>query len=415
MIARIKALREERAKLVADVRAILDKDNPTPEEYGKADELLNQEAELKSQIDTLERALDAAASADELADARAGRENVSRDQAADEIKNEAEVFTKFLRVGARDLDPAERQVLMGFQTTLDPQAVLTTGTGSSGGFTIPEGFRQQLDDAIESFGGMREVATIWKTDTGNDIPWPNSDDTGQTGAIVAESGDAFGSGTDPSFGQVVFNAYTYSSLGVKVPIQLLQDSAFDIPGKLAEWLGLRIARIQNTHFTVGDGTAKPAGIVTQAALGHTTVATQVDSIIYDDLVDLEHSVDPYHRKNGRFMFNDNTLKAVKKLKATDSDLPAWVPGIALREPDTILGYKYAINSDCADMAASAKAVVFGDLSKYIIRDVVDVTLVRLDELYMANLQVGFFAYARADGDLVDAGANAVKYMANAAS
>lgn len=37
---------------------------------------------------------------------------------------------------------------------------------------------------------------------------------------------------------------------------------------------------------------------------------------YDDLVELEHSLDPAYREGGRcsFMFADTTLKAIKKLK-----------------------------------------------------------------------------------------------------
>jgi hypothetical protein len=58
----------------------------------------------------------------------------------------------------------------------------------------------------------------------------------------------------------------------------------------------------------------------------------------------------------------------------------------------------------------AKSMLFGDFSKYIIRDVREVELRRLDERFAVLGQVAFLAFARADGDLLDAGTHPVKYM-----
>jgi HK97 family phage major capsid protein len=45
-----------------------------------------------------------------------------------------------------------------------------------------------------------------------------------------------------------------------------------------------------------------------------------------------------------------------------------------------------------------------------IRDVKDVTLVRLDERFAEFGQVCFLAFSRHDGDLLDAGTHPVKYL-----
>jgi HK97 family phage major capsid protein len=84
-------------------------------------------------------------------------------------------------------------------------------------------------------------------------------------------------------------------------------------------------------------------------------------------------------------------------------------------PNTILGYPYTINQSMASMTASAKSVLFGDFSKYVIRDVRGFTLVRLDERYADYHQVGFLAFLRTDGDLLDAGTNPIKHYINAAA
>jgi hypothetical protein len=42
-------------------------------------------------------------------------------------------------------------------------------------------------------------------------------------------------------------------------------------------------------------------------------------------------------------------------------------------------------------------------------------LIRLDERYADTLEVGFIAFQRTDGNLINAGTNPVKYYANSAT
>ena len=79
------------------------------------------------------------------------------------------------------------------------------------------------------------------------------------------------------------------------------------------------------------------------------------------------------------------------------------------QPDLVMGFPYVINQSMTTPATGVKSILFGDLSKYIIRDCRDVVLIRLDERYADYHQVGFLAFARSDGDLLDAGTHPVKY------
>jgi HK97 family phage major capsid protein len=293
------------------------------------------------------------------------------------------------------------------------ERTMSTTTGSQGGYVVPDETMRSLETAMLRFGGMRQVADIIRTDSGAALPWPTMNDTTNTGEIIGQNGQV--SNQDLAFSQLVLNAFKYSSKMILIPVELLQDSAVNLADVVGTALGQRIGRISNTHFTTGAGTTVPWGIVTRATLGKTGASGQTTSVTTDDLVDLEHSVDPDYRVNARWMFADSTLKALKKLKSTSTDLPLWLPGIAVKEPDTILGYPYVINQAVAAMAASAKSIVFGDLSKYKIRDVRQVQLLRLDERFADYHQVAFLAFSRHDGDLLDAGTHPVKYYANAAS
>lgn len=291
------------------------------------------------------------------------------------------------------------------------RAAMGTTSGAVGAYSVPDAAMQALEIALLAFGGIRQVATVIRTDTGAAMPFPTSDDTSNKGAILTENTQV--SEVDITFGQLVLDAFMYSSKSVLVSLQLLQDSSVDVPGMIGRMLGERIGRIQSDHFTTGDASSKPNGIVTAATSGVTGVA---DPPTYDNFVDLIHSVDPAYRVNARFMMNDTTLKSVKKIKVLQysgdtTGVPLWAPGLAVGQPDTIGGYPFVINQSMASPGSSAKKVIFGDLSKYLIRDVREVTLVRLNERYADYHQVGFLAFARSDGDLLDAGTHPVKYMA----
>src|SRR5690606_38689916 len=79
----------------------------------------------------------------------------------------------------------------------------------------------------------------------------------------------------------------------------------------------------------------------------------------DDFIDLMHAVDPGYRRNARWMFDDTTLKHVKKLSVSSSDIrPLWLPSFRDGEPATILGKPYTINQDVPTWASGNKAVLF---------------------------------------------------------
>jgi HK97 family phage major capsid protein len=289
------------------------------------------------------------------------------------------------------------------------QTVTTTG----GGYTIPDEMMRSFEKALLWYGGMRQVATVLRTESGADLPIPTANDTAQAGVILDINTQV--ANQDVTFGQLVLKAFKYSSKQVLVPVELMQDNAINLPQVLGEMLGERIGRIQNTHFTTGAGTTLPFGITVQSVLGVTGAAG--GGITYANLVDLEHSVDiAYRRQGAAFMMNDVKVAALKKI-VDGSQRPIWQPndasGMANGAPATLLGYPVYTNNDMATATTTGtKGMIFGALQKYLIRDVVGVTLLRLDERYADFHQVAFLAFARADGNLLNAGTNPVKHFAH---
>lgn len=286
----------------------------------------------------------------------------------------------------------------------------TVGTLADGGYTVPTTLVSSLEKALLSFGGVLQVATTITTSRGEAMNFPTYNDTSNTGAIVAEEG-SIGSHTGIAFGQLVLNAYKYSSKLIQVSSELLQDSEFDVAALIGAAAGERLGRIQSTHFTTGNNTGQPNGIVTAASLGVT--AASATAITADEVINLIHSVNPAYRAGANFMMHDNVILYLRKLKDTTNQY-LWQQGTQVGVSDRLFGYPVVTSMEMASsVATTAKTILFGQMSKYLVRRVSGVRLLRLNELYAANDMVGFIMLMRADGDLLNAGTNPVKYLQQA--
>lgn len=310
-----------------------------------------------------------------------------------------DAFAAWMRGGNAELDADQKRVLRsGWVDGKDLKNAAGVATGAAGGFTVPAAFRQTLIETQKQIGAVRDVAEVITTSTGANLPWPTVDDTANVGAILAENTQV--TEQDVTFGQASLDAYMYTSKLVRVSFQLLNDSAFDLDSFLARTLATRIARIQNQHFTTGTGTAQPDGIVTSATVGKQGAVGQTLTVTYDDLIDVIDAVDPaYLGGNVGWMMSQSARKVIRKLKDSQNR-PLWEPSVQAGVADTLLGYRVTLNNDMPAPAASAKSILFGDYREaYVIRDVDDFTLLRLEERYADFLQVGFLGFQRSDGTL----------------
>lgn len=307
-----------------------------------------------------------------------------------------------------------REDQRAWQGEVDEKRAALTGaqsTTTTGGYTTADAAMRALEVALLAYGGMRSVATVIRTDTGGPLPIPTSNDTANKGEIIGENTTY--NELEMTFGQLVLGAYKYSSKYIKASVEFLQDSSINPAEFIGTELGVRIARITNDHFTTGGGSTLPSGVVTGATSSGITF-TGAATVSADNLTDVIHSLDPAYRVDAKFMFHDSALKMIKKVKVLQYSgdtvgVPLWIPGLTAGQPDRILGYEYVINQSVATVATTVKSILFGNFSKYLIRDVRDVTLLRLDERFAELGQVAFLAFSRHDGALLDAGTHPVVY------
>jgi HK97 family phage major capsid protein len=301
-------------------------------------------------------------------------------------------FDHYLRTGRENQDLME----------LRAQAV---GTDTAGGFLVPPGFRDKLTERMKEFGGVANAVEVITTADGRPLEWPFIDDTANEGEIAAE-GAAGASGDDLVFSSLTLGAFKYvapgaSNLPLRVSVELLQDSAFDIQSLVARKLGERIARKQSKDWVTGNGTTEPFGLDTNAEGESTFTAA---GITYAELVAALHNVDPSYRANGVWAFNDATLEKIRLL-VDGNDRPLLsdsTVGINAGWPTTLLGHPVVIDQAFADYtdATTNNWGVFGDLREgYVIRRVKDLQVIVDPYTRMNEGQVQYSVWARADGNV----------------
>jgi HK97 family phage major capsid protein len=406
----LQALRDKRAAKATELRDLANKEDYSPERDNSTyDTLLGEIDTLDDQITRIEKANNklvvetVAANVIETADKNA------QDKRADKLDPATQVFTNWVRKGIEGMNAEERAAFLN---------TMSTTTNSEGGYTVAQEWATSVLDALKAYGGMRAIATILRTSGVGQLNYPTSDGTSEEGEIVAENAAA--AAADVSFGTKALVGYKYSSKIVAVPFELLQDSNVDVEAFIRARLVTRLGRITNKHFTAGTGVSQPTGVITAAAVGVTAAATHVDDLTYENLVDLEHSIDPAYREVGspRWMFNDTTLKYLRKIKDSNNRpifVPGYEQGVPGGAPSTLLGRGLVINQHMDDLGADNLPVAFGDFSYYVIRDIMAMEMFRFaDSPYISKGQIGFLAWMRTGGNLIDVG-GAVKTFQNAAA
>ena len=368
----------------------------TTEEDSKLDDLLKQHTELEKSIQKKESVAQKLASQGEKVEQIAERTQKSVDQVTEEKNDFRTVLNKYLKYGEKKMTAGEMEILSRAQSS---------GTDSEGGFTVDEVIFDEITKTMAEYGGMRSVCRILTTATGGPLNFVTNNDTSNVGEWLAENSAS--SAQDTVFANVQLNAWKASSDYMLVSRELLQDSKFDMVAYISELIAERIGRLTNTAYTAGSGSSRPNGVRDASAFGAANdVAGTVD---FDDLLDLKHSVDRAYRNNAVWMLNDTTLRDLKKTAIASANQSLWQPGIVGDAPATIDGHAYVVNNDLPDVdSAGAHPVLFGDFSKYVIRDVTGLEVLRNDYINMGSNQVTFYGFMRTDGDLIDTAA--VKHL-----
>lgn len=413
-------LQEKRGRLVAQAREALEEIKGNTDE-ARAAELDERHDKIMADLDKLDAQI---AREQKLAEAEQRQEEIRRQQRPNPGDGEArgaddpdkpmeyrEAFHRWVQVGG-DMSSLSDEERAALRQGANPEARAQTTTGSggaAGGYTVPTELSNQLIRSMAAWGPMydEDVCTVITTSSGHPIDIPTINDTAVAVAQHTEAGSVTDDGgVDATFGKKTLNAFAYDTEWVRFSWELAQDSIFNFETLLGSLLGERLGRRANLELTVGDGDGDPNGIVTASSKGKDAAAAA--AVTYDEIIDLVHSVDPAYRGSpkARFMFNDLTLGALRKLKDGEGRY-IWTMGdVQQGVPGNILGYRYSVNQAMANVATGQKSIVFGDFGKYFVRKVGGIVMFVARERFAPD--VGLLGLVRLDGELGDTAA--VKHL-----
>lgn len=398
----LKNLATERAEVLGQARDLLDRAESEGRSLsGEAESTWQKHMDRITEIDVrsqqIEKTLRAEAAGDERRESVAGVvRNEGRGYSAegralrDFIAGRTDSFSADFTAVARHVDNRGR-VTVG-----ESRDLFAGGAATGGAATVPTTFSKTLvEHLVESSAIRRTSATILTTDSGERLLIPNTTKYGK--AVKTAEGALIGQ-DDPEFGQAVLEAFKYPIL-IRVSNELLADSGVDIEGFLARQAAEAIADPTDFDYIVGTGAAgQPQGIVGASSLGIT--AGSATALTTDELLDLYFSVKGPYRQKAFWLMNESTLLLARKLKDADGRY-LYEPNITGNAADTLFGRPVVTSPHMPAMAANAKPIVFGDTSKFYVRDVQGLRFERSEHAEFDRDVTVFRAILRTDSELVD--------------
>ena len=272
--------------------------------------------------------------------------------------------------------------------------VLSEGVDANGGYLVPEEYDSRLIDTLTEENIMRKLGHTITTSGEHKI---NIAATKPAAAWIDEGGAlSFG---DATFAQINLDAHKLH-VAVKVTEELLYDNAFGLESYIIEQFGKALSNAEEDAFLNGDRVGKPLGLFSDKGGAEVAVtAASATAITADEIINLVYSLKRPYRKNAKFIMNDQTIAALRKLKDNNGAY-LWQPSLQAGEVDRLFGYEVYTSPYVPIIAAGKPVIAFGDFSYYNIGDRGTRSFAELKELYAGNGMVGFVAKERVDGKLI---------------
>ena len=282
---------------------------------------------------------------------------------------------------------------------------MNTAIAADGGYLVDPQTADTIHGTLSSTASIRSVANVVNVDaTSYDVLVDHS----ELGAGWATEASEIVETDTPQIERISIPLHELSAFP-KASQRLLDDSAFDIEGWLANRIADKSARSEANAFINGDGVDKPVGMLTYptvendawswGSIGYVASGTAGGITRADAIVDLVYALGAEYRANGTFVMNSKTAGHVLKLKDNDGHF-VWVDGLAVGEPARLMGYRVLIAEDMPDIADDTLGIAFGDFSAgYTVAERPDLRVLR--DPFSAKPHVLFYATKRVGGAVSD--------------
>ncbi len=307
-------------------------------------------------------------------------------------------FAAYLRSGDDD----------GFRHLSIEGKALNTQVAAEGGYLVDPQTAAEIVEVLRSSASIRAIANVVTVEaTQFDVLVDHT----EIGAGWASETAAQAETAAPQVDRITIPLHELAAMP-KASQRLLDDTAFDVEGWLAQRIADKFSRAEAQAFVSGDGDEKPRGFLTYpkldndlwdwGSLGYVLTGAEGDFSATDPadaIVDLVYTLGARYRANASFLMNSKTAGAVRKMKDADGRF-LWSDSLAAGEPARLMGYPVLVAEDMPDIAQGAFAIAFGDFrAGYTIAERPDLRILR--DPFSAKPYVLFYATKRVGGDISD--------------
>ena len=267
--------------------------------------------------------------------------------------------------------------------------VLSESTDADGGYLVPEEFERDIVTGLDAVNVVRSIAKVITTQNDRKIPIS----VGHSVANWTAENAAF-TESNPTFGQKEIDAYKLTDL-IRISVELLQDAAFPLEEYIANEFARAFGAAEEEAFCVGNGTGRPTGIFTAngGAVGVTAAAN--NAITADELINLVYALKAPYRRNAKFLMNDATISAIRKLKDGDGNYLLNKDATA-KWSYSLFGHDVYVSQSMPDMAAGKRAVLYLDPAGLAVKVAENPSVQVLREKFADEHAVGVICWMEVD-------------------
>lgn len=369
--------------------------------------------------DALEESFDAVLQAEKIAQLEAdmaalkGQVVASQRPALDGVKGNADNPQRTAFV--------ERYLRKGLEAGVELKS-FSGASGPEGGYAVPREIDAAIDATLKGISPIRAIANVVQTGSAGYRKLVTSG--GAPSGWASETGARAETGT-PTFHEIVPSSGELFA-NPAASQAMLDDALFDVESWLAGEIAMEFAKAEGAAFVNGTGVNQPKGFLTGAVTDEADGVRAFGSLQYvasgaagafaasspeDKLIDLVQALRAPYRQGAAFVMNSATLARIRKFKTSDGAF-LWQPGLAVGQPDTLLGYPVVEAEDMPDIAADSLSIAFGNFKAgYVIAERSATSILR--DPFTNKPFVHFYAVKRVGGAV--ANSEAIKLMKFSAS
>lgn len=370
----IKALRETRAEKVEDLKLLYAK--LEAENRAVTEEEEKQIGAIQDEIDQIDKTIDILEKMKErLSETSRGKEEVVEKAEGEEgeqrAQEEEKMFAEYLR-----------GVVNG-ELRADTNMTLTDN-----GAVIPETIANRIVEKVYDICPILEKATKYNVKGNLTIPYYPVDTNDIEMAYAEEFKDL--ESDVGKFGNITLKGFLAGAL-TKVSRSLINNSQFDIVSFVVDHMAYTYARWAEKELLNGtEDKIEGLSGVTQGV-----TAASATAVTADELIDLQDSVKDAFQQGAIWIMSNKTRTAIRKLKDGNGRY-LLQDDITAPFGKVLLGKPVYVSDNMPEMAASAKAIYYGDMSGLAVKITEEFEIQVLREHFATQHAVGVVGWTEMD-------------------